>query len=295
MSESNMRPTMVFDEELYLANNADVRQAVENGLFPSGLAHYRTWGHGENRPGAPSPQMESISPLIESTGRPVPPDILRRRVHGDADLHAFLHVGRALSGDITRFIPTEIAHNPNSRILDFGCGCGRVALFLHKSLAGALYGTDIDQEAIAWCTNHLSDLASFSSNLPLPPLKFDNSYFDLVYSISIFTHLPEDMQMSWLKELSRVTKIGGYALITVHGKYMFPAYRLSEHELSKFKESGFYYSEAGETEGLPSFYGSTIHSDKYIKSKWSKFFEIREIVRGGANGHQDVVICRRRR
>jgi hypothetical protein len=38
-----------FDEEWYLANNADVREAISRGLFPSGWAHFRSVGYLEGR------------------------------------------------------------------------------------------------------------------------------------------------------------------------------------------------------------------------------------------------------
>jgi len=43
----------------------------------------------------------------------------------------------------------------------------------------------------------------------MPPMSYEDNMFDFVYSISIFTHLPEDMQFAWLQELQRITKPGG--------------------------------------------------------------------------------------
>lgn len=42
-----------FDEEAYLANNTDVRIAVNQGYFRSGYQHYTQYGKHENRPGVP--------------------------------------------------------------------------------------------------------------------------------------------------------------------------------------------------------------------------------------------------
>ena len=37
------------------------------------------------------------------------------------------------------------------------------------------------------------------------------------YTFSVFTHLSEALQVSWLAELSRVLKPGGYLLLTTVG------------------------------------------------------------------------------
>ena len=48
----------------------------------------------------------------------------------------------------------------------------------------------------------------------MPPLPFDNEFFDFIFSISVLTHIPEDMQFAWLAELNRVLKVGGTALLS---------------------------------------------------------------------------------
>ena len=47
-----------------------------------------------------------------------------------------------------------------------------------------------------------------------PPLVYPGEAFDLVYAFSVFTHLPESIQFSWMRELSRVLKAGGYLAIS---------------------------------------------------------------------------------
>jgi methylase of polypeptide subunit release factors len=43
-------------------------------------------------------------------------------------------------------------------ILDFGCGCGRMLLWLPElGRKRALHGTDIDADAIDWCREHLPE------------------------------------------------------------------------------------------------------------------------------------------
>jgi hypothetical protein len=39
-------------------------------------------------------------------------------------------------------------------------------------------------------------------------MDYANEQFDLIYAISVFTHLTEDLQHSWLNELGRVKRGG---------------------------------------------------------------------------------------
>jgi len=74
------------------------------------------------------------------------------------------------------------------RILDWGCGCGRLSRYLLETPAVELTGADIDRDTISWCRQHLSS-ATFV-DLPLhPPSSLKDAGFDLIVGVSIFTHL----------------------------------------------------------------------------------------------------------
>lgn len=283
-----------FDETQYLRLNPDISQAVVRGDFASGWDHYLRRGKAENRPGVAKQQatVELLSGKVTSV--PVPPPDLRARVHGAEELSAFHRIGKVVAQDLESGIRSiSLQLDDRSNILDFGCGCGRIISWfqdLHPN--SKFYGTDIDGEAITWCQENLSYIGNFAFNESMPPLPYSNRFFDLVYSISIFTHLPEDMQFAWLKELRRVCKSGAYLLLTVHGKHLFPA----KAELAtEFNDRGFYYLVEGQTIGLPEFYQTSFHTETYIRDLWSEFFEIVKIVPKGIANHQDLVICRNTR
>jgi SAM-dependent methyltransferase len=280
-----------FDEQLYLAKNPDVRQVVERGLVTSAFEHWITSGRHEGRPGMPSSADFAAEQYL---GHPAPPAPLRLRVHGDKVLLNFITNGQVIAGNIFRALPADIGLNPECCILDFGCGCGRVISFLRRLLPGQYFGTDIDPETVEWCATNMGNLGTFLVNDYWPPTRYPESFFDLIYSISIVTHLPEDMQLAWLEELSRVMKPGGCAIVTIHGDWLFPTAHFSKSEVEKFKESGFYYYKGDTTDGLPEFYRTTFHSEKYVRKAWGKFFDIEQIIPRGVNNHQDIVVCRKR-
>jgi SAM-dependent methyltransferase len=147
-------------------------------------------------------------PRIEALGLgPVPPPYLRYRVAGLPDLDLFLVVGQRIVADMEaalRGVGRELASFDS--VLDFGCGCGRAVRWLRGQQPGPrrIYGTDIDAPAIAWCRKHLG-AGYFSTNAGRPPLAFPSGHFDLVYAISVFSHLREDYQRAWREELARVT------------------------------------------------------------------------------------------
>jgi SAM-dependent methyltransferase len=100
-------------------------------------------------------------------------------------------------------------------ILDFGCGCGRVIRHW-AGLAARVHGVDFNPRPVAWCRRHLP-FASFKVNHLRPPLDYEDGQFHL-YALSVFTHLPEELQKPWLRELCRVTAVGGHIILSVHGE-----------------------------------------------------------------------------
>ncbi|MCP4699046.1 MAG: class I SAM-dependent methyltransferase [Gammaproteobacteria bacterium] len=293
MKETN-RLHKEFDESAYLKSNSDVFDAVQKGDFSSGEEHYMKCGAYENRPGVPEELEKMINQALENDVKlPLPPEDLRVRVHGDKDISEFNQTGKMVSLEIAMAVQlASIQLGDDSRILDFGCGCGRVVRWLHTLHENSsFYGTDIDSQAISWCQEHLSYIGEFSSNNEWPPLPFPDEFFDFIYSISIFTHLPEDMQFSWLEELQRVTKKGSYLLLTVHGEEIFQT--ASEKEKNSFKKNGFYYLVGEGTNGLSEFYQTSFHMEEYIRKQWSRFFEITKIIKRGIRNNQDLIICKR--
>lgn len=101
------------------------------------------------------------------------------------------------------------------RILDFGCGAGRMIRWL-KPLAetNEIWGTDINSEHIYWATKYLKPF-HFTTNTTIPHLPFEDGYFDFIYAGSVFTHI-DDLAMPWLLELRRITSRDCRLYLTIH-------------------------------------------------------------------------------
>ena len=101
-------------------------------------------------------------------------------------------------------------------ILDFGCGCGRVIRHWAKQDA-AVHGCDYNRKSVEWCRRSLT-FARFEVNALTPPLPYADGQFDLVYALSVFTHLPEPLHFAWMCEMKRVLKTDGFLIFSTHGE-----------------------------------------------------------------------------
>ena len=106
----------------------------------------------------------------------------------------------------------------NNKILDWGCGPGRIVRHLPPLLPGSqIYGTDYNETYIRWCNENLKGVI-FSRNKIDPPMNFSDSFFDIIIGLSIFTHLSGKNHFGWINELHRIIKFGGGILITTQGE-----------------------------------------------------------------------------
>ena len=182
-------------------------------------------------------------------------------------------------------------------VLDFGCGSGRLALwlrYLHEEIS--LHGVDINDDAINWCKSHIDDV-DFSLSAPKPPLGFDDASMDLVVAISVMTHLDETYQDEWLAEPRRITKPGGLVMLTVHGPDTARlALRDGRDEYAELMDKGFVYlraTDSASVEGLPDFYQVAYHTKNYIEQSWLEGFRPMLFVPHGPYFRQDMVVMQR--
>ena len=118
--------------------------------------------------------------------------------------------GKNTAGEIvTLFSKHFNLLDSGTRILDWGCGPGRIVRHLPSLLPNSkVYGTDYNNDYINWCKKNLNGI-NFSFNKIDPPMHFEGSFFNVVIGLSIFTHLSERNHFDWISELHRVVKFGG--------------------------------------------------------------------------------------
>src|SRR5690606_18639430 len=228
---------------------------------------------------------------------PVPPPKLRYRVHGQMSETSFLAQGERVSRDISSILSRHgSALKPHNKYLDFGCGCARVLRFLSAEHEEVRFsGTDIDPEAICWNQTFLKDMATWHVNSPNPPMSFADGEFDVIVSVSVFTHLDEALQIEWLKEIERILAPGRIAILTIHGDSVWKQYPKIREEM---ESKGFHfmrnYVGFWRFSGLPDFYQVTFHSKKYITDVWSRYFDIVAYEEDGIGGHQSAIVLRKK-
>jgi len=223
-------------------------------------------------------------------GYPLPFASYRHRVIGVADAHSFVESIPKVRADFASAL-SKIGRSIDEfrAILDFGSGCGRGL----RAFAGghaALCGSDIDAASVRWCQDHLP-FARWEVNGELPPLAFASASFDLIYAISVFTHLDEAHQFAWLSELQRVARPGAVLLLTVHGSA--ESRNLPRAVREQIEREGFFYLPTYADHGrFPDWYQNAYHSEAYVRKTFSKYFKVLDYQREAICG-QDLVLVER--
>jgi SAM-dependent methyltransferase len=230
----------------------------------------------------------------------LPDEDRRFRVIGDRDSAGFLISGATDYHRMDRVL-VEIAGkrlHEFVRVLDWGVGCGRIARHFPALSAKVLTGCDIDRDNVGWCAAHLA--GTFVASRLAPPLPFERDAFDLVYGVSVFTHLREPMQRRWLEELARVTQRGAILLLTTHGETAIDFSRLSPADYRRVRDQvrreGIVVS--GTNSQLDGYaehggeYVNVYHSAEYVRRTWARYFDVLHVLPGYIL-HHDLVVLRK--
>ena len=189
--------------------------------------------------------------------------------------------------------------NPDSHVLDFGVGWGRVIRFFsHDVRDEGLLGVDVDPQVIS-LAQACNVPGSLSVIGPFPPAgNVAPGSLDVIYAYSVFSHLNEAVANDWMIEFARLLKPRGVVVLTTrarsfielcaqirdrskgssepsHESALARAFIDTAGSLARYDE-GFVVHEpitGGETRPA-SFYGETVIPEHFMTRTWSRWFEL---------------------
>jgi SAM-dependent methyltransferase len=278
-------------------------------VLPEGLLSELSWASGDvvgmERANGGLVARRLEDPLAEELtltgedGLPVPPHWLIQTVSAGPAQKRFEEGGHRAAKLFAELIRARLPEPRRPLVMDFGCGCGRVARALPQYIACDLTGCDLTEAAVEWCRRNLEGHFMVSSESP--PLPLPGERFDVLYAVSVLTHLDEAYQDAWLAEWKRITKPGAVVLVTYRGEgFLEKAAPEADSERrarieSLWGASGFGFTATDFWEGVfPAFYGGAYHRDRYVREHWGRFFEIEDLLPATETGLvQDVAVMRR--
>ena len=173
---------------------------------------------------------------------------------------------------------TYQGHPLQGRILDYGCGWGRIMrLLLRYVNPEQLYGVDPWDVSIDLCRQHKC-MGQFAVCDYVPTSLPFNEKFDLIYAFSVFTHLSEKTADTVMKLLHRYTDSNGLLAITIRPPEYWDMHQGWREEYSKellqerHAKAGFAF--------MPHYrdpingditYGDTSMTLDYISHKWPQW------------------------
>lgn len=207
------------------------------------------------------------------------------------------------------------ALQPHERVLDVGCGVGRMAVALTKYLnrEGSYEGFDIVGPGIEWChkqitprfpnfkfcqadvfNTHYNPTGRYKAAEYRFPYKDDD--FDFVFLTSVFTHMFQPDVENYLAEVRRVMRPGGRCLITF--------FLLNEHSLSRLQKDKagrkFQYEIEGgcRTNNKDTAESAIAYPERTVKAMYERCaLRITSLFYGGWSGQsgalfsQDVIVA----
>jgi len=229
---------------------------------------------------------EERQALISQHPLPIPPDALCIRVGGTKG-DEFISQGKYMWECLIRCLPIEFSYS-GKRVLDFGCGIGRVLRhFASDAGKTEFWGTDIDEPSVRWLARHTSGIFGLATVESSPGLRFPANYFDFIYCISVFTHIHENWDV-WLEEIARVLAPGGIFLSTFHGRTAYE-WILQKHFDEKTVGMEIHGKDRPWDIGGPMVF----HSDGWVIEHWSKFLPVQYIITDGMIHFQNVAVMRK--
>ncbi len=192
------------------------------------------------------------------------------------------------------------------RVLDFGCGWGRLTRMLARDLEpGNLYGCDPVESILETCREN-GVPAELARSEFLPETVPFEERFGMVFSFSVFTHISERAHLASLEAIHDALEPGGLLVATVRPPAYLdfnPLMKPALDSLSKDRRAALaeprYLFAPHETEGHPQFggeqmdYGETVITLPYVRENWSRWFDLLDVAVMTGDMYQVVLTLRK--
>ncbi len=143
-------------------------------------------------------------------------------------------------------------------VLEFAAGFGRFTRHLVKAMPGRVTCSDVMPGSVDFLREQF-EVNAFQSSHDPKDIIADNRY-ELVFVLSMFTHLPPEMWVPWLQVLRDLVKPGGLLVFSVHNEDI-----VREGGLN-FPENGVHFIPSSESPSLDStLYGTTFTTKKFVE------------------------------
>ncbi|RPJ62352.1 MAG: class I SAM-dependent methyltransferase [Acidobacteria bacterium] len=260
-------------------------------------------------PSRPLAYLNTLIPMTPQSSLPCPPLDLVRQI-GSPDAPSYAEQGRKSFSDFDQAIGRNLDGIKINRLLDWGCGCGRISsYFLDIRPDIEITGCDVASNCVEWCKSHLPGGRFFRSGL-FPPLDFPDRHFDVVIASSVMTHLTRNSQLDWLREMRRILSPGGLFLASVLGRYSAARECHAPVSIRQRLRAHFSRRKAGLGSTKPGiddrvqnrsldgivpagYYRNVFQTAEYTREVWSKEMEVLDYIERGLDSYQDLVIVRR--
>jgi SAM-dependent methyltransferase len=213
------------------------------------------------------------APAMTDVSLPLPPAGLAARVgtvEGVEPLAFYIEEGARLRGVIEELLPADWTWR-SKRVLDFGCGSARVLRhFAREADRGVIWGCDIDPASISWDEANLSPPFRFFQNGVAPPLQLPDGSLDLIWAMSVFTHIAE-LWSEWLVEMHRLLAPGGILIASFLGEGMWKPLVGEPYDEDQVGMSALHHWEG------PDAY--VFHSEWWLRAHWGRAFDVLAVKR----------------
>jgi SAM-dependent methyltransferase len=223
---------------------------------------------------------------------PLPPPELLVTVTGTSSREWFSVRGRQ-DAELFRRLAAQQGFTLTDRsvVVDLGCGCGRIGRWLAPEVIGGggrFLGFDINPRLAEWCAANLP--GEYARNRLRPPLACADGAADVLYAYSVLTHLRETTASDWLREIARVLRPGGLALLTFHDEAYAEVFGPAPVRAALAKRNYVVFNDALEGSNYISAWTTREHFARLASGP----FEVLEILPGQADMTQALAVLRKR-